>query len=168
VPVVNGITDERAYWAAHTGQVDPDDPAKYVLANLGSPTATGSEEWLITSDAAAGKAVLLYRITAGKTVRFISVPLSRPRYPVAVVAYLLGSAGAGTPLDGLIVDQRGLSYALAAHVVGAPKRPPRAHKARLAGVDGRRVQRRRRGARHTLRADRGRAQGAVVRRASRA
>src|SRR5262249_52903847 len=45
-------------------------------------------------------------------------------YPVAVTVYTLGTGSAGTPLDGLVVDQRGLSYALGSHLVGDPNGRP--------------------------------------------
>jgi arabinofuranosyltransferase len=117
----SGIADERAYWSVTIRQQNPDNAAKYVAALMGSATATGSPEWLITQDANSGKPVLLYRVTK---YRFVAVPLNRPRYPVAIVVYILGAWGAGTPLDGLVVDQRGLSYALGSHVTGTPDGRP--------------------------------------------
>jgi arabinofuranosyltransferase len=118
----NGIADEREYWVATIHQPYPDDAAKYVPVFMGSVNAKGSPEWLIRRNVSSGKAVLLYRVTNGSPL--VSAPLSRPGYPVAIVATLLGTGGAGTPLDGLVVDQMGLSYALGAHQVAAPDGRP--------------------------------------------
>jgi arabinofuranosyltransferase len=93
-----------------------------MLTGLGSANAAGSLEWMISRDARSGRAVLLYQVTQWSA--YVSVPLSRPRYPVAVTAYILGSWGAGTPLDGLVVDMHGLSYALGSHLVGDPNGRP--------------------------------------------
>jgi arabinofuranosyltransferase len=106
----SGIANERGFWSVHTGQRNPDNAAEYVLTGLGSAHATGSLEWMISRDARSGRAVLLYQVTQWSP--YVSVPLSRPRYPVAVTAYILGTWGAATPLDGLVVDLHGLSYAL--------------------------------------------------------
>jgi arabinofuranosyltransferase len=116
------ITDERAYWVAHTHQPNPDIAAEFVTAVMGSPASKGRYEWRVTRDARSGKAVLLYDDTG--RFGFASVPLDRPGYSVADVVYILGSGGAGTPLDGLVVDLRGLSYALASHTVGNPDARP--------------------------------------------
>jgi arabinofuranosyltransferase len=89
---------------------------------MGSASALGSFEWMISRDARSGKAVLLYEAAIGYP--FVSVPLSQPRYPVAVAVSILGTWGAGTPLDGLAVDQRGLSYALGSHLAGDPNGRP--------------------------------------------
>jgi arabinofuranosyltransferase len=118
----NGIANERAYWAGALNQRNPVDATPYVLAVMGSPDAPGSQEWLISQGVRSGHPVLLYRITLRSPL--IPVPLSRPGYPVAVVASLLGSAGAGTPLDGLVVDQHGLSYSLGSHQPGDPNGRP--------------------------------------------
>ncbi len=118
----SGIAAERGYWTVHTGQQNPDNAAEYVLAGLGSANATGSLEWLITRDARSGRAVLLYY--PGATSGYVSVPLNRPRYSVAIAFSLLGTGGAGTPLDGLVVDQHGLAYALGSHQVGDPNGRP--------------------------------------------
>jgi arabinofuranosyltransferase len=112
----SGIANERGYWAAYTRQQYPDDPAQYVLAGLGSAHAPGSLEWLISGDARAGRAVLLYPDPV--TFQYVSVPLNRPGYSVAVDFYRLGTGGAGTPLDGLVMDQYALADALGSHQVG--------------------------------------------------
>ena len=118
----SGIANERGYWTVHTGQQNPDNAAEYVLTGMGSANAPGSLEWLISRDAHSGRAVLLYQVSQWSP--YVSVPLSRPRYPVAVTAYILGTGGAGTPLDGLVVDLHGLSYALGSHLVGDPDGRP--------------------------------------------
>jgi hypothetical protein len=118
----SGIAAERGYWTVYANQQHPDNAAEYVLAGLGSADATGSLEWLITKDARSGQAVLLYY--PGTTSGYVSVPLNRPRYSVAIAFSLLGQGGAGTPLDGLVVDQHGLSYALGSHLVGDPNGRP--------------------------------------------
>jgi arabinofuranosyltransferase len=118
----SGIANERGFWTVHAGQRNPDNAAPYVLAGLGSANAPGSLEWLITRDARSGRPVLLYQVSQWSP--YVSVPLSRPRYPVAVTAYILGTGGAGTPLDGLVVDLHGLSYALGSHLAGDPNGRP--------------------------------------------
>jgi len=118
----SGIANERGFWSVHTGQQNPDNAAEYVLTGMGSPDVTGSLEWMVSRDARSGRAVLLYQATQWSP--YVSVPLSRPRYPVAVAAYILGTGGAGTPLDGLVVDMHGLSYALGSHLVGDPDGRP--------------------------------------------
>jgi arabinofuranosyltransferase len=111
----SGIANERAYWSVFTHQQYPDNPAEYVLAGMGAANAKGSLEWLISQDARSGRPELFY-YPGGSA--YVSVPLSRSRYPVAVAYYRLGTAGAGTPLDGLAIDQYGLAYALGSHLVG--------------------------------------------------
>jgi arabinofuranosyltransferase len=118
----SGIANERGFWSVHTGQQNPDNAAQYVLTGMGSTGATGSLEWMVSRDARSGRAVLLYQVTQWSP--YVSVPLSRPRYPVAIAAYILGSWGAGTPLDGLVVDMHGLSYALGSHLVADPDGRP--------------------------------------------
>ena len=118
----SGIANERGYWSVFTGQPDPDQPGEYVLAGMGSANATGSLAWLISRDARSGRAELLYLDPA--TLEYVSVPLNQPRYSVAVVFYRLGTGGAGTPLDGLVVDQYGIGYALGSHLVGDPNARP--------------------------------------------
>jgi arabinofuranosyltransferase len=118
----SGIANERGWWSVHTGQRYPDNAAEYVLAQLGAANATGSLEWLISRDARSGRAVLLYQPTPASW--YVAVPLSRTRYPVAATFYILGTGGAGTPLDGLVVDMHGLSYAVGSHQVGDPNGRP--------------------------------------------
>jgi arabinofuranosyltransferase len=118
----SGIAAERAYWVVHIGQRHPDNAGQFVLALMGSADATGSPEWLISRDARSGRAVLLYQATTASP--YVPVPLNRSRYPVAVTVYTLGTGGAGTPLDGLVVDQHGLSYALGSHLAGDPNGRP--------------------------------------------
>jgi arabinofuranosyltransferase len=113
----SGIANERGYWSAYTRQQYPDNPADYVLAGMGSANTPGSLEWLISRDAHSGRPVLFYQFTA-------TVPLNRPGYSVAVAFYRLGTGGAGTPLDGLVVDQYGLATALGSHLVGDPNARP--------------------------------------------
>jgi arabinofuranosyltransferase len=116
----NGIADERAFYVAMLHQQYPDDGTEYVPVIMA--TKTGIPEVLISRAASSGKAVLIYQ--AGKGSQPVSVPLSRPGYAVADVATFLGAAGAGTPLDGLVVDQQGLSYALGSHQDALPDSRP--------------------------------------------
>jgi arabinofuranosyltransferase len=88
----------------------------------GPSNVPGRPQWLISQDVSSGKPALLYRVTNRSPL--VSVPLSRPGYPVAIVATLLGTGGAGTPLDGLVVDQMGLSYPLGSHLVADPRGRP--------------------------------------------
>ena len=118
----SGIANERGWWSVHTGQRNPDNAAEYVLAIMGSANAPGNLEWAISRDARSGRAVLFYQGTTSPGV--FSVPLNRPWYSVAVTVTILGAGGAGTPLDGLVVDQHGLSYALGSHLVGDPNGRP--------------------------------------------
>jgi arabinofuranosyltransferase len=117
----SGIAAERGYWSIFTHQQYPDNAAEYVLAGMGSVNAAGSLEWQISRDARSGRPELFY-YPGGSS--YVSVPLSRPGYSVAVEFYHLGTGGAGTPLDGLAVDQYGLAYALGSHQVGDPNGRP--------------------------------------------
>jgi arabinofuranosyltransferase len=117
----SGIAAERGYWSIFTHQQYPDNGAEYVLAGMGSANATGSLEWQISRDARSGRPELFY-YPGGSS--YVSVPLSQPGYSVAVEFYRLGTGGAGTPLDGLVVDQYGLAYALGSHQVGDPNGRP--------------------------------------------
>ncbi len=126
----SGIAAERGWWTVFTGQQHPDNAAEYVLAGMGSANEKGSAEWLVSRDARSGRAVLLYypgtssSYYQGAASSYASVPLNRPRYSVAITVGLLGIGGAGTPLDGLVVDQHGLAYALGSHQVGDPNGRP--------------------------------------------
>jgi arabinofuranosyltransferase len=119
----SGIANERGWWSVHTGQRNPDNAAEYVLAMMGSANAPGSLEWAVSRDARSGRAVLFYQAST-TSPDVLSVPLNRPWYSVAVTVSILGAGGAGTPLDGLVVDQHGLSYALGSHLVGDPNGRP--------------------------------------------
>jgi arabinofuranosyltransferase len=112
----SGIADERGFWSVRTNQQYPDNAAEYVQALMGSANATGSLEWLISRDARSGRALRIYQATTASP--YVSVPLNRPRYSVAIAVYAIGTPGAGTPLDGLVVDQYSLAYALGSHQVG--------------------------------------------------
>ena len=107
--------------SVHTGQQNPDNAAEYVLAGMGSANAAGSLEWMISRDARSGRAVLLYQ--AAQWSPYVSVPLSLPVFGRRYGLHP-GTGGAGTPLDGLVVDQRGLAYALGSHLVGDPNGRP--------------------------------------------
>ena len=120
---LSGIANERGWWSVHTGQQNPDNAAEYVLAGMGSANAPGSLEWAISQDVRSGRPVLFYQ-AATASPYVLSVPLNRPRYSVAVTVSILGTGGAGTPLDGLVVDQHGLSYALGSHLAGDPNGRP--------------------------------------------
>lgn len=113
----NGIVDERTFWVDATHQPNPVTPDGYVLALMGSVQDRGSTEWMITEDLASGKPMLLYPVDSTHTA---SVPLDKPGAPIAVTALVLGTAGAAVPLDALVIDQHGLSYALGAHLTGIP------------------------------------------------
>jgi arabinofuranosyltransferase len=126
----SGIANERGWWTVFTGQQHPDNAAEYVLAGMGSADTPGSAEWLVSRDARSGKAELLYypgtaeTYLQGDASTYASVPLNRSRYSVAIAFALLGIGGAGTPLNGLVVDQHGLAYALGSHLVGDPNGRP--------------------------------------------
>ncbi len=120
---LSGIANERGWWSVHTGQQNPDNASEYVLAGMGSVNAPGSLEWAISRDVRSGRPVLFYQAAAASPY-VLTVPLNRPQYSVAVTVAILGTGGAGTPLDGLVVDQHGLSYALGSHLVGDPNGRP--------------------------------------------
>jgi len=112
----SGITDERAFWAARTGQRNPDVPQEYELTIFGSPTAAGSLSWEIAQDSQPGLSPVLLFIPPGGT-QLITVPLNNLKYSIAVPSDILGTLGAVVPLNGLAIDVHGLSYALGSHLV---------------------------------------------------
>ena len=112
----SGITDERAFWVARTGQRNPDVPQEYELTIFGSPNAEGSLAWEIVQDTTPGLSPVLLFVPPGGT-KLISVPLNNPNYSIAVPSDILGTLGAVVPLNGLAVDVHGLSYALGSHLV---------------------------------------------------
>lgn len=114
----NGIADERAFWSQQMHLATPDSGPEYVLSLMGSASTRGSAEWEIISHMNVGKPVLLYQVAT-------AVPLSREYppfnrgYPVGVDTIILGTWGAGTPLDGLVVDLHGLSSPLGSHLISS-------------------------------------------------
>ena len=87
---------------------------------MGSANTPKTLEWQIMRAVDSGEPTLLYRVAPHL---FAGVPLSRPGYPVAVAAYILGTYGAGVPLNGLVVDQIGLAYPLGSHLLPTRRRP---------------------------------------------
>ncbi|HEV2633755.1 MAG TPA: hypothetical protein VGX23_01330 [Actinocrinis sp.] len=111
----SGITDERAFWAARTGERNPDIPQEYELAIFGSADKNGTLAWSIAMSADSGRPPVLLFVPPGGS-KLISVPLDKLQYSVAVPSDILGTLGAVVPLDGLAIDVHGLSYALGSHL----------------------------------------------------
>jgi arabinofuranosyltransferase len=104
--VDTGISDEHAYWVMFTQVGHPVDPAPF-LKHANPELIADTKRAL-----AAGKPVLLYATVDG---HWATAPLNRPGAPIAVNWWVLGSLGALVPLDGIAVDNKGLSYPLVAH-----------------------------------------------------
>lgn len=117
-----GIDDERAFWSAYIHQRNPETPTEYVDAIMGTAQATGSFEWMITQALSSDEPPVLFYTVDGTHI--YTVPLDRSGYSVAVTAVLLGTSGASVPLNGLVVDEHGLSYVVGSHVIGVPDGRP--------------------------------------------
>ena len=118
----SGIDDERAFWSAYIHRPNPDTASEYVDAIMGTTHATGSFEWMIAQALSSdGPPVLFYTLDGPQ---IYSVPLDRSGYSVAITAILLGTSGASVPLNGLVVDEHGLSYVVGSHVIGTPNGRP--------------------------------------------
>ena len=87
---------------------------------MGSVNAAGS--WSGRSAGTRAPAGRSCFITPAVLVRL--GPAKPAGYAVAIEFYHLGTGGAGTPLNGLAVDQYGLAYALGSHQVGDPNGRP--------------------------------------------
>jgi arabinofuranosyltransferase len=109
----NGIADERAFWVAKIHEKHPDAGEQYVLALEGYGDYTAHMLEAVVYYDEPDQPQLLYSVD-GKQVE--AVPLNRTAYTVGAPALVLGTAGSATPLDGLVVDQHGLSYGVGAHV----------------------------------------------------
>jgi arabinofuranosyltransferase len=114
----NGITNERAFWVQRVGVAHPVDGKPYVLAILGNPRDRRSTAWLLananTTD--PNHPVLLI----GSTQTELQLPLNETNRPVGIAGDILGTLGVQTPLNGLVVDVHGLSYAVGSHLDARP------------------------------------------------
>lgn len=111
----DGITNERAYWVDRTGVPNPTTGAPYVQAMIGLPQGPPDTlGWVIMRDAKSGRPVLLMELA--DQAPLTALPLDRPGATIAIPGDVLGTLGAVVPLDGVAIDQHGLSFALAAHL----------------------------------------------------
>lgn len=110
----NGITNERAFWVQRVGVAHPVDGNPYVLAILGNPLERDTTAWLLANANTAdpNHPVLLVRSTQAEA----QLALNETERPVGIAGDILGTLGVQTPLNGLVVDIHGLSYALGAHL----------------------------------------------------
>lgn len=106
-----GITNERAFWSERVGVANPVDATPYVQAILGSPQDRASMAWFLANTNPNHPVLLLPEASADARL-----PLNQPGRPVAVTGDILGTLGAQTPLNGLVIDIHGLSYAFASHL----------------------------------------------------
>ena len=114
----NGITNERAFWVQRVGVAHPIDGKPYVLAILGNPKDRRSTAWLLANAKTTDPNHPILLI--GSTQAELQLPLNEPNRPVGIAGDILGTLGVQTPLDGLVVDVHGLSYALGSHLDPRP------------------------------------------------
>lgn len=121
----SGITNERAFWSDRVGVANPVDSASYVQAILGNDNDPKTVAWLLLNVGAPSHPVLLLPSPATQTE--LQLPLNQPdlpsrpgSWPVGISGDILGTLGAQTPLNGLVVDIHGLSYALGSHLEPRP------------------------------------------------
>lgn len=114
-----GIADERAWYVNVTGTRNPDVPVEYDDAVYGMVSADGSQAWEIVQAGSDPKPVLLYNPSDDPDA-VVSVPLDKMQYSVAMPGVVLGTLGALVPLNGLVIDQHGLSSALGSHLKAIP------------------------------------------------
>jgi arabinofuranosyltransferase len=123
----SGITDERAFWSGRVGVANPVNGASYVRAILGNDSDPRSIAWLLLNVGTPSHPVLLLSNPATHTE--MQLPLiqpgqagqpNQPGWPVGIEGDILGTLGAQTPLNGLVVDIHGLSYALGSHLEPRP------------------------------------------------
>ena len=115
---LQGIVDERAFWVAVTRTANPTDATPYVAAVAGRPGHPGTLAWNLLKAEAAYHPQLVYQ--PPNSLAYQNAALARPGAPVAVPAFVLGTIGAAVPLDALVVDEHGLSYALGSHLAPQP------------------------------------------------
>lgn len=113
-----GITDERAFWVARVGVENPTSAAPYVDAIIGQSSAPGSLAGTYARDERSGPPLLVF-VPPGSTA-LIGIPLDRPGHPIASPGDILGTLGAALPLDAVVIDTHGLSYALGSHFEPGP------------------------------------------------
>jgi arabinofuranosyltransferase len=106
-----GITNERAFWTERVGVANPVDATPYVQAILGAPDDPTTVAWLL-DNSNPNSTVLLLPGASTKT----QLPLNEPGRPVAIAGDILGTLGAQAPLNGLVIDIHGLSYAFGSHI----------------------------------------------------
>jgi arabinofuranosyltransferase len=119
----SGIADERAFWVAWTGQRNPDVPQEYEVHLVGVSADSGSLAWQIDRDTASGKAIMIYQYQPdpnSAALKTASIELDTDAYTIEMPGEILGTLGAVLPLNGLVIDQHGLSYALGAHFTADP------------------------------------------------
>lgn len=120
----SGITNERAFWSERVGVANPVDATPYVQAILGNDGDPRSIAWLLLNVGTPSHPVFLLSSPAMHTE--IQLPLNQlgqPNqlgWPIAIEGDILGTLGAQTPLNGLVVDIHGLSYALGSHLEPRP------------------------------------------------
>ncbi len=111
----DGITNERTFWVERVGSANPIDAAPYVLTVLGRPDDRESLAWLLANANPTTQPILLLS-TGSAGIRLPLNQHQQPARPIGVAGDILGTLGAQTPLDGLVVDIHGLSYALGSHL----------------------------------------------------
>jgi arabinofuranosyltransferase len=116
----DGIADERAFWVADTKNAHPDTPGPYIAALMGSANDPSSPDGAVVEVLASGQPALIWSVNG----KYVDVPLDDPGHSVAIPAFVLGTAGAAVPLDGMVIDQHGLAYALGAHTTAVPDGRP--------------------------------------------
>ena len=115
----DGITNERTFWVQVTDTANPTTATPYVAALLGLPDgAPHTVGWVVGQDAEYGPRTLLVVLPDGGN--YYPFKLSRAGAKVAITGDVLGTLGAMVPLDGIAIDQHGLSYALASHLQPGP------------------------------------------------
>jgi arabinofuranosyltransferase len=115
----DGITNERSFWVAVTDTANPTTATPYIKALLGPPAGPPhTVGWVVGQDAEFGPRTLLVVLPDGGN--YYPFHLSRPGASVAITGDVLGTLGATVPLDGIAIDQHGLSWALASHLQPGP------------------------------------------------
>lgn len=110
----DGIVNERVYWMQRTGAAHPTDPGPY-LQMVGGSTDPATSLRQHARTLYVGSLPMLYLADPDNNI-VTAVPLGRGDVPVAMSGELLGTLGAMVPLDGLAVDDHGLSYAVGSHL----------------------------------------------------
>jgi arabinofuranosyltransferase len=111
----DGITNERSFWVAVTDTANPTSAMPYIKALLGPPAGPPhTVGWVVGQDAEFGPRTLLVVLPDGGN--YYPFRLSRQGATVAITGDVLGTLGATVPLNGIAIDQHGLSWTLAAHL----------------------------------------------------